>query len=179
MSVSVQSYLQCISKFSGFVFRVCIFKRKETKGKKVHVVKNLSSAGAYAIDGYNTWVHQSHLLVLIHTELVTAASSPFEGSDFHVGFGTWWQKESDASGDQHVPDAVDVEVVLLCLHKGVQGHCWRGDRGAGEQEKHPALPGRWVTAAPAEGAHSPGDGHDAQSEKAGTQQIPEAMTVQL
>lgn len=31
--VSVKSYLQCISKFSGFVFRVFIFQRKERKGK--------------------------------------------------------------------------------------------------------------------------------------------------
>lgn len=154
MCVSVESYLQCI-KFSGFVFHVCIFQRKETKGKKVNVAKTgTSSAGAYAVNGYNSWVHQSHLLMLIDTELVAAAPPSFQGSDFHVGFGTGRQKEADASCDQHVPDAVDVEVVLLRLHEGVQGHRRCGDGGARKQEKHPALPSRWVTAAPTDGAHS-------------------------
>lgn len=123
VSVSkVKSYLQCISKFSGFVFRVFIFQRKgEERQIKVHFAKlhRTSSAGAYAVDGNDRWVHQSHLLVLVHTELVAAASPPLQGSDFHVWFGTWRKKEADAPGDEHVPDAVDVEVILLSLHEGV------------------------------------------------------------
>lgn len=52
-----------------------------------------------------------------------------------------------------MPDAVDVEVVLLRLHEGVEGHGRRGDHSAWKEEEHPALPGGWVATPPTDGAH--------------------------
>lgn len=112
------------------------------------------SARAYAVDGDDCRVHQAHLLVLVDAQLVAAAPAAFHGRDLGVGLGARRQQEAHAAGNEHVPDAVDVEVVLLRLHEGVERHGRRGDHGAREQEEHPALPGRGVAAAAADGADS-------------------------
>lgn len=110
------------------------------------------SARAYAVDGDDCRVHQAHLLVLVDAQLVAAAPAALHGRDLGVGLGTRWQQEAHAAGNEHMPDAVDVEVVLLRLHEGVERYSRRGDHGAREQEEHPALPGGWVAAATADGA---------------------------
>lgn len=111
------------------------------------------SAGADAVDGDDGRVHQAQLLVLVDAQLVAAAAPALERRHLGVGLGARRQQEAHAAGDQHVPNAVDVEVVLLRLHEGVQGHGRRGDHGAREEEERPALPGGRVAAAPADGAH--------------------------
>lgn len=112
------------------------------------------SAGTDAIDGYDAWVHQAQFLVFVHAQLISAAPLALQRGHLGVWLGARWQKEAHAPCDQHVPNAVDVEVVLLRLHEGVQSHSRCGDHGAGEQEEDPALPRGRVAAPAADGAHS-------------------------
>lgn len=111
------------------------------------------SASADAVDGDDGRVHQAQLLVLVDTQLVAAAPPALQRRYLGVGLGAGWQQEAHAPRDQHVPNAVDVEVVLLCLHKGVQRHGGRGDHGAREEEEDPTLPGGRVATASPNGAH--------------------------
>lgn len=111
------------------------------------------SAGTDAVDGNDGWVHQPHLLVLVHAQLIAAAPPTLQWGHLGVGLGTRRKQEAHAPRDQHVPDAVDVEVVLLCLHKGVQRHGGCGNHGAWEEKEHPALPSGRVATAPTNGAH--------------------------
>lgn len=111
------------------------------------------SAGADAVDGDDGGVHQTQLLVLVNAQLIAAASPTLQRGHLGVRLGARREEEAHAPCDQHVPDAVDVEVVLLCLHKGVEGHGGGGDHGAREQEEHPALPGGRVATPPTDGAH--------------------------
>ena len=97
--------------------------------------------------------------MLVHAELIATAPPMLQGCHLGVGLGRRGQQEADTTCDQHVPDAMDVEVVLLCFHEGVQGHGGGGDQSSWEEEKHPALPGRRVAATPADGAHSLRDTH--------------------
>lgn len=117
------------------------------------------SAGADAVDGDDRRVHQTQLLMLVDAQLIAAAPPALQRGHLGVRLGSRRQQEAHAAGDQHVPDAVDVEVVLLRLHEGVEGHGRRGDHGAREEEEDPALPGGWVTAPPADGAHRLPGGH--------------------
>lgn len=112
------------------------------------------SAGADAVDGNDSWVHQAELLVLVHAQLIAAAPPALQRGHLGVGLGSRWQEEAHAPCNQHVPDAVYVEVVLLRLHKGVERHGRCGDHGAREEEEHPALPGGRVATPAADGAHS-------------------------
>lgn len=112
-----------------------------------------SSAGTDAVDGDDCRVHQAQLLVLVHAQLIAAAPPTLQRGHLGVRLGARRQEEAHAPCDQHVPDAVDVEVVLLRLHEGVQGHGRRGDHGAWEEEEHPALPGGRVATPPTDGAH--------------------------
>lgn len=112
-----------------------------------------SSAGTNAVDGDDGRVHQAQLLVLVDAELIAAAAPALQRRHLGVGLGPGRQQEAHAPGDQHVPNAVDVEVVLLRLHEGVEGHGRRGDHGAREEEERPALPGGGVAAAAADGPH--------------------------
>lgn len=91
--------------------------------------------------------------MLVNAQLIAAAPPTLQRGHLRVGLGAGRQEEAHAPCDQHVPDAVDVEVVLLCLHEGVEGHGRRGDHGAREEEEHPALPGGRVAAPPSDGAH--------------------------
>lgn len=111
------------------------------------------SAGADTVDGDDGWVHQTKLLVLIDAQLITAAPPTLQRSHLGVGLGARRQEEADAPCDQHVPNAVDVEVVLLRLHKGVESHGRCCNHCAREEEEHPALPGGRVATPPANGAH--------------------------
>lgn len=112
-----------------------------------------SSAGTDAVDGDNARVHQAQLLVLVHAQLIAAAPLPLQRGHLGVGFGARRQQEAHAARDQYVPDAVDVEVVILRLHEGVEGHGGYGDHGAGEKEENPTFPGGRVASATADGAH--------------------------
>lgn len=111
------------------------------------------SAGADAINGDDGWVHQAQLFVLVHTQLIAAAPPTLQWGHLGVGLGTRRQEKAHAPCNQHVPDAMDVEVVLLRLHKGVEGHGRCGDHGAREEEEHPTLPGGRVATPPTDGAH--------------------------
>lgn len=116
-------------------------------------VGGASSAGTNAVDGDDGRVYQTQLLVLVDAELIAAAAPALQRRHLGVGLGPRRQQEAHTAGDQHVPNAVDVEVVLLRLHEGIQGHCRRGDHGAWEEEERPALPGGRVAAPPADGTH--------------------------
>lgn len=84
-------------------------------------VKSLSAL-TDAVDGNDGWVHQAQFLVLVHTQLIAAAPLALQRGHLRIGLGARWQQEAHTPRDQHVPYAVDVEVVLLCLHKGVKRH---------------------------------------------------------
>lgn len=131
--------LHC-DEFSGFVF--------------LFLIPKASSAGADAIDGDDGRVDEAHLFVLVDTELVSASTLTPHWRHLGVGLGTRWQKEAHATSDQHVPDAVDVEVVFFCLHEGIERHGWSSNGGAWEQEEDPAFPCRRVAAPPPNGAYS-------------------------
>lgn len=111
------------------------------------------SALTDAVDGNDGWVHQAQFLVLVHAQLIAAAPLALQRGHLGIGFGSRRQQEAHAPRDQHVPYAVDVEVVLLRLHKGVQRHGGCRDHGAREQEEHPALPGGRVATPSPDGAH--------------------------
>lgn len=111
------------------------------------------SAGADAINGDDGRVHQAQLLMLVHAQLIAAASPALQWGHLCVGLGPRRQEEAHAPCDQHVPDTVDVEVVLLRLHEGVEGHGRCSDHGSRKEEEHPALPGGRVATPPAYSAH--------------------------
>lgn len=112
------------------------------------------SAGADAIDGNDAWVHQAKLLMLIHAQLIATAPPTLQWGHLGIRLGSRWQEKAHTPCNQHVPDAVYVEVVLLRLHKGVERHGRCGNHGAREKEEHPALPGGRVATSTPDGAHS-------------------------
>lgn len=105
----VRFYLHC-DEFSGFVFLFFF-------------IPKVSSAGADAVDGDDGRVDEAHLFVLVDAELVSASTLAPHWRHLGVRLGTRRQQEAHAASDQHVPDAVDVEVVLFCLHEGIERHC--------------------------------------------------------
>lgn len=111
------------------------------------------SAGADAINGDDGRVHQAQLLVLVHTQLIAAAPPTLQWGHLGVGLGAWRQEEAHAPCNQHVPDAMDVEVVLLRLHEGVEGHGRCSNHGSWKEEEHPALPGGRVATPSTYSAH--------------------------
>lgn len=152
----------CIKVFT-LLFQVlwlsfpCVIFPSKRRQWSVSKLKGLEwgslSASADTVDGDDGWVHQTKLLVLIDAQLITAAPPTLQRSHLGVGLGARRQQEADAPCDQHVPNAVDVEVVLLRLHKGVEGHGGCCNHCAWEEEEHPALPGGRVATPPANGAH--------------------------
>lgn len=92
----------------------------------------MSSAGADAVDGDDGRVDKAHLLVFVDTQLVAAAPLAPQRRHLGIRLGPRRQQEAYAAGDQHVPDAVDVEIVLLRLHKSVERDGRGGDGGARE-----------------------------------------------
>lgn len=111
-----------------------------------------ASAGTNAVDGGHGWVNEPQFLLFIDAELVPTALAPGQRPQAPAGLGTGWQQEADAAGDEQVPDAVDVEVVLLCLHEGIEQHGSCRDQCPRAQVESPALPGRWVAVAAPDGA---------------------------
>jgi len=112
----------------------------------------LASAGTNAVDGGHGWVDKPQLLLFIDAELVPAALAPGQRPQAPAGLGAGRQQEADAAGDEQVPDAVDVEVVLLRLHEGVEQHSGCRDQRSRAQVERPALPRRWVAVAAPDGA---------------------------
>lgn len=106
-----------------------------------------TSAGANAVDGGHSWVDKPQLLLFVDAELVPTALAPGQWPEAPAGLGTGWQQEANAAGDEQVPDAVDVEVVLLCLHEGIEQHGSCRNQRSRAQVESPALPGWWVTVA--------------------------------
>lgn len=78
------------------------------------------SAGTDAADSGPTWTHKAQLLLLIDAQLVTAAPGPSSRWDPVVSLGTWGQQEAHAASDEHMPNAVNVEVVVSGLHKSIE-----------------------------------------------------------
>lgn len=111
-----------------------------------------ASAGTNAVDGGYGRVDESQLLLFVDAELVPTALAPGQRPQAPAGLGTGWQQEADTASDEQVPDAVDVEVVLLCLHEGVEQHGSRRNQRSWAQVESPALPGRWVAVAAPDGA---------------------------
>lgn len=60
--------------------------------------------------------------MLVDAQLVPATTLTPHRRYLGVRLGSGRQQEAHAAGDQHVPDAVDVEVVLFSLHEGIEGH---------------------------------------------------------
>lgn len=78
------------------------------------------SAGTDAADSGPPWAHKAQLLLLIDAQLVTAAPGPGSRWDPVVSLGTWGQQEAHTASDEHMPNAVNVEVVVSGLHKSIE-----------------------------------------------------------
>lgn len=111
-----------------------------------------ASTGTNAVDGGHSWVNKPQLFLFIDAELVPTALAPGQQPQAPTGLGTGWQQEADAASYEQMPDTMDVEVVLLRLHKGVEQHSSRCNQRTRAQVKSPALPGRWVAVAALDGA---------------------------
>lgn len=111
-----------------------------------------ASAGTNTVDGGHSGVDKPQLLLLIDAELVPTSLAPRQWPQAPAGLGTGRQQEADAAGNEQVPDAVYVEVVLLCLHEGVEQHGRRCNQRSWAQVESPALPGRWIAVAATDGA---------------------------
>ena len=78
------------------------------------------SAGTDAADRRPSWAHKAQLLLLIDAQLVTAAPGPGSRGDPVVSLGTRGQQEPHTASDEHMPNAVNVEVVVPGLHKSIE-----------------------------------------------------------
>lgn len=103
------------------------------------------SAGTDAADSGPSWAHKAQLLLFIDAQLVTTAPGPGSGRDPVVSLGTRRQQEAHTASNEHVPDAVNVEVVVPSLHEGVQQDGTAGNQAAWAQVEEPAAPCRRVT----------------------------------
>jgi hypothetical protein len=91
---------------------------------RVHVPLELGpkplSADTDAADSGPSWAHKSQLLLFIDAQLVTAAPGPGSRRDPAVSLGTGRQQEAHTASNEHVPNAVNVEVVVPSLHESIQ-----------------------------------------------------------
>lgn len=78
------------------------------------------SAGTDAADSGPSGAHKAQLLLLIDAQLVTAAPGPGSRWDPVVSLGTRGQQEPHTASNKHMPNAVNVEVVVSGLHKSIQ-----------------------------------------------------------
>lgn len=78
------------------------------------------SAGTDTADRGPSWAHKAQLLLLIDAQLVTAAPGPSSRWNPVVSLGTRGQQEAHTASDEHMPNAVNVEVVVSCLHKSIE-----------------------------------------------------------
>ena len=115
------------------------------------------SAGTDAADSGPSRAHKAQLLLLIDAQLVPAAPSPGSGGDPAVSLGTRGQQEAHTAGDEHVPDAVNVEVVVSGLHESIQQDGTTRDETAWAQAEQPAAPRGWVAVPAADAAHCLGE----------------------
>lgn len=127
----------------------CFHNRRQYESLKPRI-----STCTDTVNGHNGWINQAHFFMLVDTQLVATASPPLKRWDLVIMFGTWRKQEANTTSNQHVPDAVDVEVVLLGLHKGIQCHRWSGNHSTREEVENPTLPGGWVAAASSNGPYS-------------------------
>lgn len=78
------------------------------------------SAGTDAADSGSSWAHKAQLLLLIDTQLVTTAPGPGCRWNPVLSLGTRRKQEAHTAGDEHMPNAMDVEVVVSGLHKRIE-----------------------------------------------------------
>lgn len=78
------------------------------------------SAGTDAADSGPSRTHKAQLLLLIDAQLVTAAPGPGSRWDPVVSLSTWRQQKAHTASDEHMPNAVNVEVVVSGLHKSIE-----------------------------------------------------------
>lgn len=78
------------------------------------------SAGTDAVDSGPSWAHKAQLLLLIDAQLVTTAPGPGSRWDPVVSLSSWGQQEAHTASDEHMPNAVNVEVVVSSLHKCIE-----------------------------------------------------------
>ena len=115
------------------------------------------SAGTDAADSGPSRAHKAQLLLLIDAQLVPAAPSPGSRGDPAVSLGTRGQQEAHTAGDEHVPDAMNVEVVVSGLHESIQQDGTARDEAARAQAEQPAAPRGWVAVPAADAAHCLGE----------------------
>lgn len=137
------------------------------------------SAGTDAADSGPSRAHKAQLLLLIDAQLVTAAPGPGSRWDLVVSLGTRGQQEAHTASDEHMPNAVNVEVVVSSLHKSIEQDGTARDKAAWAQVEKPAAPRGRVAVPAADAAYCPGCGQDPQGKETGSKQVPESMPVKL
>lgn len=115
------------------------------------------SAGADAAHSGPSWTHKAQLLLLIDAQLVTTAPSPGSRWDPVVSLRTRGQQEAHTASNEHMPNAVDVEVVVLGLHKSIEQDGTPCNEAARAQVEKPAAPRRWVAVPAADTAERLGE----------------------
>ena len=115
------------------------------------------SAGADAADSGPSRAHKAQLLLLIDAQLVTAAPGPGSRRDLAVSLGTRGQQEAHTASDEHMPNAVNVEVVVSGLHKSIEQDGTARDKAAWAQVEKPAAPRGRVAVPAADAAYCLGE----------------------
>lgn len=111
------------------------------------------SAGTDTADRGPSWAHKAQLLLLIDAQLVTAAPGPSSRWNPVVSLGTRGQQEAHTASDEHMPNAVNVEVVVSCLHKSIEQDGTARNKAARAQVEKPAAPCGWIAVPTADAAY--------------------------
>lgn len=78
--------------------------------------------------------------MFIDAQLVTAAPGPSSRWDPAVSLGSRRQQEADAASNEHMPNAMNVEVVVPGLHESIQKDGTACNKAARAQVEEPAAP---------------------------------------
>lgn len=91
---------------------------------RVHIPSELGpkplSAGTDAADSGPSWAHKAQLLLFIDAQLVTTAPGPGSRRDPAVSLGTGRQQKAHTASNKHMPNAMNIEVVVPGLHESIQ-----------------------------------------------------------
>lgn len=111
---------------------------------RIHIPLELGpkplSAGTDAADSGPSWAYKAQLLLFIDAQLVTAAPGPGSRRDPTVSLGTGRQQEAHTASNEHMPNAMNVEVVVPGLHESIQEDSTAGNQAAWAQVEEPAAP---------------------------------------